>query len=81
MLDCMDNYIENWGMIFIGMLECFAIGWVYHLDKQIEKVRKKMYLIMIAFMYIISHLTMKNKLFYLKFDIILAILKMPVKVK
>lgn len=32
--DIVDNYINNWGMVLIGFLECFAIGWVYKIEDQ-----------------------------------------------
>lgn len=39
-LDIVDRYINNWGMVLIGTLECFAVGWVYKIDQQYEKVGK-----------------------------------------
>ena len=32
------RYINTWGMVLIGMLECFAVGWVYKIDRQYQKV-------------------------------------------
>ena len=40
-LDIVDNYINNWGMVLIGTLECFAVGWVYKIDEQYAKVLAK----------------------------------------
>lgn len=37
-LDIVDRYINNWGMVLIGMLECFAVGWVYQIDLQYKAV-------------------------------------------
>lgn len=37
-LDIIDNYLNNWGMVLIGTLECFAVGWVYKIDDQYKKV-------------------------------------------
>ncbi|KAL5257787.1 hypothetical protein ACHWQZ_G012652 [Mnemiopsis leidyi] len=39
-LDIIDNYINNWGMVLIGTLECFAVGWVHKIDEQDQKVGK-----------------------------------------
>ena len=32
------RYINTWGMVLIGMLECFAVGWVYKIENQYKKV-------------------------------------------
>jgi len=44
-LDIVDRYINNWGMVLIGMLECFAVGWVYQIDLQYKAVGRKATLI------------------------------------
>ncbi|XP_063675135.1 sodium-dependent dopamine transporter-like isoform X3 [Bolinopsis microptera] len=39
-LDIIDNYLNNWGMVLIGTLECFAVGWVYKIEDQYKQVGK-----------------------------------------
>jgi len=35
-MDIFDNYVSTKGMIFVGMMEAFALGWVYLFDDQIQ---------------------------------------------
>ena len=37
-LDIIDNYLNNWGMVLIGTLECFAVGWIYKIGEQYKLV-------------------------------------------
>jgi len=37
-MDIFDNYVSTKGMIFVGMTEAFALGWVYLVGDQMETV-------------------------------------------
>jgi len=37
-MDIFDNYVSTKGMIFVGMMETFALGWVYLIEDQVEVV-------------------------------------------
>jgi len=37
-MDIFDNYVSTKGMIFVGMMETFALGWVYLIEDQVERV-------------------------------------------
>jgi len=39
-MDVVDNYVNTKGMTFVGMMEAFALGWVYLLDEQYKLVGK-----------------------------------------
>jgi len=36
-LDIVDFYVNSYGLLFTGVLECYAVGWVYKIEVQIEK--------------------------------------------
>lgn len=36
-LDVADYYINNWGMLFVGFLETFALSWAYKRGERVEK--------------------------------------------
>jgi len=37
-MDLFDNYVNTKGMIFVGIMEAFSLGWVYLREKQCEMV-------------------------------------------
>jgi len=37
-MDLFDDYVNTKGMIFVGIMEAFSLGWVYQRDKQCELV-------------------------------------------
>jgi len=37
-MDIFDNYVSTKGMIFVGMMETFALGWVYLFEDQVKIV-------------------------------------------
>jgi len=39
-MDVIDNYVNTKGMTFVGMMEAFALGWVYLIEEQYELVGK-----------------------------------------
>jgi len=40
-LDIVDHYVNEYGMIFIGMMECIAVGWVFRSEVSVAKVGDK----------------------------------------
>jgi len=40
-LDIIDWYINSYGLLITGVLECIAVGWIYKIEVQIEKMGMK----------------------------------------
>lgn len=50
-LDIVDHYINEYGMIGVGMLECITVGWLYNNEGQIQQAgRQAVYLVNGSFM-------------------------------